>query len=132
MSRIRLPPLEALIDLQRDLVDAYGGAHGLRDRGILEQCLARPRQVEAYGEQAADAVALAAALCASLCRSHALVDGNKRIAFMALGVTLALNGLHLDARESDATATMFRLAAGELAEADFQDWVRDRTVPDPV
>lgn len=132
MSAIRLPPPEALIDLQRELIDQHGGAHGLRDRGLLEQCLARPRQIEAYAASAGDAVTLAAALCASLCRGHAFVDGNKRIAFMALGVTLALNGHYLDAQEGDATDVMFRLAAGELAESEFVDWVRARTLTDTL
>jgi len=128
VSQVRLPPPEALIDLQRDLIEQYGGAHGLRDRALLEQCLARPRQVEAYGTSPGDAVALASALCISLCRNHAFVDGNKRIAFLGLGVTLALNGLYLDAREGDATEVMFRLAAGEIAEAAFEAWVRARVV----
>lgn len=109
MSRFRLPPSEARIDLQRELIERHGGAHGLRDRGRLDLCLARPRQVEAYGATSVDAVTVAAALCFSLCRNHAFVDGNKRIAFMGLGVTLALNGLYLDAAESDATDVMFRL-----------------------
>jgi len=63
-----------------------------------------------------------------LCRNHALVDGNKRIAFLGLGVTLALNGLYLDAREGDATEVMFSLAAGEIAEAAFEAWARARVV----
>ena len=130
MSQVRLPPPEALIDLQHELVEQFGGAHGLRDRGSLEQSLARPRQLEAYGDARSDAIALAAALCTSLCRGHAFVDGNKRIAFMALGVTLALNGRYLDAQESDASQVMFRLAAGEMAEAEFEAWVRSRTVTD--
>jgi death-on-curing protein len=128
VSQVRLPPPEALIDLQRDLIEQHGGAHGLRDRALLEQCLARLRQVEACGTSPGDAVALAAALCTSLCRNHAFVDGNKRIAFLGLGVTLALNGHYLDAREGEATEVMFRLAAGEIAEAAFEAWVRARVV----
>lgn len=103
MSPVRLPPPEALIDLQRELIEQFGGAHGLRDRGSLEQSLARPRQLEAYGDSRADAIALAVFLCTSLCRGHVFIDGNKWIAFMALGVTLALNGRYLDALESEAS-----------------------------
>lgn len=132
MTRFRLPPPDALIDLQRELIERHGGAHGLRDRGLLDQCMARPRQLEAYGETAVDAVTVAAALCISLCRNHAFVDGNKRIAFMGLGVTLALNGLYLDAAESDATDVMLRLAAGEIAESEFEAWVRARSSGESV
>ena len=69
-----------------------------------------------------------AALWESLSQNHSFVDGNKRIAFVGLGVTLALNGLYLDAREADATEIMFRLAAGEISESEFEAWVRARVV----
>ena len=125
MSRegIELPPIEALIDLHAEALAAHGGAPGLRDRGILEAALARPHQILAYSENPVDVFDLAAALCVSIVRGHAFVDGNKRVGLLALGVTLAMNGLDLDVAERQAAEVIRALAAGEMDEAAFRDWV---------
>jgi death-on-curing protein len=117
-----LPPIAAIEDLHRELIETFGGTPGLRDRGALEQSLARPLHLMAYGEDLS-VIDIAAALCVSLCRNHPFLDGNKRIAFVALGVTLSLNGFDLDAAERDATAVMMDLAAGTLSEEALRAWV---------
>ena len=123
-----LPPIAAIEDLHRELIDTFGGAPDLRDRGALDQSLARPRQVIAYGGDSLSVHDVAAALCVSLCRNHPFVDGNKRIAFAALGLTLILNGYDLDATEREATAVMMDLAAGTLSEDAFRAWVARNSI----
>lgn len=103
----------------------HGGAAGLRDAGLLDSALARPRNLFAYGEQ--DICALAAAYAAGIVRSHPFVDGNKRTAFLAAYTCLAVNGLDLDAPEAEAVVMTLDLASGELPEAGFAAWLRDRT-----
>ena len=128
------PPLQALLDLHGELLAEHGGAPGLRDRGGLEASLARPFQLIAYGDDKLTIFDLAAALCVSICRSHPCVDGNKRAAFAALGVTLGLNGFELDATEREAADRILDLAAGALSEDRFRDWVADHSYsidPDP-
>jgi death-on-curing protein len=61
----------------------------------------------------------------SIVRNHPFVDGNKRVAFMAAYVFLACNVLRLEAPEADATQAVLALAAGELPEERFADWLRD-------
>lgn len=100
----------------------HGGAEGLRDLGLLESALARPQQLAAYGEP--DAAALAAAYGFGLARNHPFVDGNKRTAFVAVELFLALNGFALTATDVDCVLTMLELAAGNLSEPDFADWLR--------
>jgi death-on-curing protein len=128
------PPLRALLDLHDELLAEHGGAPGLRDAGALESSLARPYQIIAYGDDtltifdlAATIFDLAAALCASICRNHPFVDGNKRAAFVALGVTLGLNGFELDTTEREAADRILTLAAGTQSEAEFRDWVADHS-----
>jgi death-on-curing protein len=104
----------------------HGGAVGLRDAGLFESALARPMQLAAYGEP--DAAALAAAYGFGLARNHPFVDGNKRTAFVAVELFLALNGHELKADDADCVLTMLKLAAGELAEPDFAAWLRAKTV----
>ena len=103
----------------------HGGAAGLRDAGMLESALARPQQLAVYGEP--DAAALAAAYGFGLARDHAFVDGNKRTAFVAVELFLALNGCELIADDADCVLTMLRLASSDIDEPEFAAWVRKNT-----
>ena len=105
------------------LLATHGGAPGLRDVGLLESALARLQQLLAYG--APDLFDLAAAYAAGIVRNHPFVDGNKRAAFLAAGLFLAINGQRLTASEADATAAVVELAAGTLPEQGFAAWLRD-------
>jgi len=113
--------------LHERLLAEHGGAPGLRDEGLLDSALARPRQIRAYGDP--DLCALAAAYPYGLVRNHPFVDGNKRVAFMVAYVFLARNGRRLVAPEADATAMMMALAAGQTDEKVFAAWLRDHTRP---
>lgn len=117
----------ALCLLHDESVAEHGGAPGLRDEGLLESALARPLNLVAYG--APDVFELAAACGVGLAKNHAFVDGNKRVAFLAVGLFLALNGYRLRASQADATLTMFAVAAGSLDEAAFAIWMRQHGVP---
>ncbi|QKS29603.1 MAG: type II toxin-antitoxin system death-on-curing family toxin [Candidatus Accumulibacter similis] len=103
----------------------HGGDSGLRDEGLLESALARPLNLAIYGQ--ADVADLAAAYGVGLAKNHPFVDGNKRVAFLAVGLFLALNGWRLVANPADATLTMLAVAAGEIDEATFARWLRDHS-----
>jgi death-on-curing protein len=116
---------ELVLVLHDRLLTEHGGAPGLRDEGLLESALARPRQLLAYRDP--DICALAAAYAAGLVRNHPFIDGNKRTAFMAAYVFLARNGRTLTAGEASATSMMSGLAAGEIDEDAFATWLRATT-----
>jgi death on curing protein len=105
----------------------HGGASGMRDEGLLDSALARPLNLVAYGDP--DVFALAAAYGWGLAKNHPFVDGNKRTAFLAVGLFLRLNGYRLTASQPDATLTVLRLAASEITEPEFADWLRRHTEP---
>jgi death-on-curing protein len=111
----------ALVLLHEDSLAEHGGAPGLRDEGLLESALARPLNLAAYGEP--DFAALAASYGVGLAKNHPFVDGNKRAAFLAMGLFLGLNGQRLVASQADATLTMLAVAAGTLDEAALADWL---------
>ena len=113
--------------LHDESIAEHGGAGGLRDEGLLESALARPLNLVAYGDP--DAAALAAAYATGLARNHPFVDGNKRAAFLAAGMFLALNGWRLVATQADATLTMLAVASGTLDEAAFAAWLRSHLQP---
>jgi death-on-curing protein len=117
----------ALVLLHDESIAEHGGLPGLRDDGLLESALARPLNLAAYGEP--DLAELAAAYGVGLAKNHAFVDGNKRVAFLAVGMCLALNGHRLVTTQADATLTMLDVAAGTLDEAGLAQWLRAHIQP---
>ena len=126
MSR-RFIDRRALLLLHDESLAEHGGAPGLRDEGLLESALARPLNLVAYGEP--DVAALAAAYGVGLAKNHAFVDGNKRAAFLAVGLFLALNGQRLATTQVDATLTMLAVASGDMSEDAFAAWIRSHLQP---
>jgi death on curing protein len=107
-------------------VREHGGSLGLRDQGLLDSALDRPRNRFHY-ESEADLFDLAAAYGFGLARNHPFVDGNKRVAFQAMYVFLGLNGLRIEADEPDVAHLILTLAAGDLPEPELADWLRQNT-----
>ena len=102
----------------------HGGGSGVRDPGMLASALARPLNRWSYGD--ADLAFLAAAYAFGIARNHPFVDGNKRTAWVFARLFLALNGVELRFTPEDAIKAMVALAAGELSEDEFADWLRER------
>lgn len=100
----------------------HGGGEGVRDLGLLESAMARPRDLADYGEP--DVAALAAAYAFGIARNNSFVDGNKRTAAVIGETFLALNGHSLDASDAELVVAILALAAGELAEDELADWFR--------
>lgn len=116
--------LEALA-LHRSSLTAHGGAHGLRDEGLLESALARPANLVAYGDPSPHE--LAASYAYGIARNHPFVDGNKRCAFLVSAVFLELNGFELVASEAEAATVFLALAASELDEAELAKWFAENS-----
>ena len=123
-------PIEAVIDHNRLEVEETGERHFLRDRGLLESALARPRNFFAFGEQ--DIVVLAVTLMAGIARAHAFEQGNKRTAFEAMWRFLRLNGFDLDIDDSQLWADrVISLIEHRSTEEDFVRAIRRHVVPHP-
>lgn len=115
----------ALVLLHDESLAEHGGAAGIRDEGLLESALARPANLAAY--ESPDFADLAAAYGLGVARNHPFVDGNKRAAFLAVGLFLALNGYRLVSAQAEATLTMLALAAGDIDETTFAGWIREHS-----
>jgi death on curing protein len=107
------------------LLALHGGAAGLRDRGLLESALARPRQHHAYASSP-DTIEMAALFTAGVVRNHPFVDGNKRTGFVIGVLFLELNRFNFEASEPDATQAVMSLAADRLDEAGYSKWLREK------
>ena len=95
---------------------AVGGAVEVRDLGLLDAAVHRPRASVLGQDAYPDLFTKAAALMHSLARNHPLVDGNKRLAWLATYVFCAKNGVELDPPDEDAYALVMSVASGELDE----------------
>jgi death-on-curing protein len=113
---------KALLLLHEESLAEFGGARGLRDEGLLDSALARPRNLHAYND-ACSVAELAASYGFGIAKNHAFVDGNKRAAFLAIGLFLSINGRRLVAGQADAIATMLRVAGGEIDEKALAAWI---------
>lgn len=118
---------EVLLAVHEEQLAEHGGAAGVRDLGLLESALARPQNQAAYGNP--DAADLAAAYGVGLAKNHPFIDGNKRTAFVAVELFLALNGHDLVADDADCVLTMLAVAAGSLDEPGFAAWLRTHSRP---
>ncbi|MBN8552384.1 MAG: type II toxin-antitoxin system death-on-curing family toxin [Caulobacterales bacterium] len=114
---------EALVVLHDRTLALHGGPTGVRDEGLLESALQRPINRYLYENETSLAV-LAATYAVGVASNHPFIDGNKRAAYQALILFLALNGSPLQADKVDATVTMLRVAAGEIDIDPLAAWIR--------
>jgi death-on-curing protein len=124
MSEPRWISTTLAIDVHAAQLAIFGGPAGVRDVGLLESALGRPRNKWAYGER--DMANLAAAYAFGIARNHPFVDGNKRAAFACMMLFLRLKGLRFAPPPAEATAAILALAAGELDEGHLAAWILRR------
>jgi death-on-curing protein len=118
---IEILDIRAIHDAQ---IARHGGPEGVRDQGLIESALARPRNLAAYGDP--DVADLAAAYAFGIARNHGFVDGNKRTAWVVARVFLADNGCELVFDQADGYRFMMSVADGKLDEASIAGWFRAR------
>jgi death-on-curing protein len=105
----------------------HGGRSGIRDVGLLESALERPRNLFAY--EAADLLRLAAAYGFGLARNHPFVDGNKRTSAVVTELFMERNGFRLLASDTVIVATWTALAEGRMKEEELAAWLRENAAP---
>lgn len=114
----------ALKHLHGEGLAHFGGLEGIRDEGLFESVMAGPRDLFAY-EKDVSLAALAAAYCYRLAKNHSFVDGNKRVAFLSVGLFLGLNGMKLNADQVDAIQVVLGVASGQVSEQDLAIWIEE-------
>jgi death-on-curing protein len=110
------------------VIGEHGGSLGLRDLSLLESALAPPKNADAYAESPPDIPRLAAMYALGISRNHPFVDGNKRVALAVLESFLEINGYMLAADDAACVPAFWALAAGELTDGEFSDWVQKNAV----
>lgn len=114
---------QMIVAIHDEQLAIHGGASGLRDEGMLESALDRPKNKWSY--ENADLAELAAAYAFGIARNHPFIDGNKRTSLLALYTFLGVNGIDFVVPEAEAAAMILALAAGEVSEPSLVRWIRD-------
>ena len=112
-----------VLAIHDEQIAEHGGQAGLRDAGLLDSALARPRNRLAY--ESADLAALAAEYAFGIARNHPFLDGNKRTALVVSELFLALNGHELSAEDGACVVAFLRLASGDMQQVELEAWFRE-------
>lgn len=115
-----------ILAVHEEQLAEHGGLSGLRDANLLASALARPQNLAAYEKPTVHECAAAYAF--GIARNHPFNDGNKRTALVAAGMFLRFNGMKLTATQVQATFATQSLAAGEVSEAQYADWLAKHSV----
>lgn len=118
---------EIVVSVHQMLLAEHGGTAGIRDRALLDSALNRARQRFEYTHEST-IFDLAAVYCHGLVSNHPFIDGNKRIALTTAAVFLEINGVSLEAPESEAVLIIEGLAAGSVDEKELSHWFCERSV----
>ncbi len=113
---------EVIFILHEQSLAQFGGSVGIRDEGLLDSALGRPLQRFIYDKPTH--FELAASYAFGLVKNHPFIDGNKRTGFIAAMAFLELNGWRFHASEVDATVRTLALAAGEMTESAYAEWLK--------
>lgn len=124
--------LQEVLLLHARLIQRTGGAPGLRDLGPLESALARPQATLESVDLYPDLASKGAALLHALCQNHPFVDGNKRVALVATGILLELNGRRLTATQWQVLDLMSSVTAGEADVSRIAAWLQAHSEPTPA
>jgi death-on-curing protein len=126
---MRYLTLGEVVELHQRLLQATGGAPGIRDSGALESAVAQPKATFGGADLYPTLAEKAAALCSSLVQGHPFVDGNKRVGHAAMEAFLVLNGTEIDAPVDAQERLMLDLAAGRIGRSQVADWLRQHLKP---
>lgn len=126
MSR-RWIQTDRVLAIHRRQIAEHGGSDGVRDQGLLESALARPRNIAAY-EPEADIARLAAAYAFGIIKNHPFIDGNKRTGYVVTELFIVKHGYELRATPAEKYLTFLSLAEGTLSEEELVDWLREKIV----
>jgi len=113
---------EVVLTLHEQSLARFGGSTGIRDEGLMHSALGKPPNLFAYGEPTL--FDLAASYAFGLVKNHPFIDGNKRTGFIVAVLFLEINGCQFFASEVDATVRTLALAAGDMTETAYAQWLK--------
>lgn len=117
---------EVAIAIHRRQLAEHGGSDGIRNKGLLESALFRPKNQFAYGNSRI--FELAAAYGYGIAKNHPFIDGNKRTAYVVMRSFLKLNGYDIEASVAEKYETWMRMVNNQISEAQLAAWIEEKSV----
>jgi death-on-curing protein len=117
---------EDCLAMHEKLLDRFGGLKGIRDEGLLDSALNKPKHQFSYGSPSI--FDMAASYAMGIVKNHPFLDGNKRTGFVAAALFIEANGFSFMATEEEAVIETLALAAGESSEGDYAAWLERNSV----
>ena len=118
---------EQVLFIHSRLIDETGGAHGIRDTGLLLSALERPKSGFGDTELYPDIFSKSAALMESLIKNHPFIDGNKRTAITSTAIFLQINGHNLKTSQKELERFTLKIAVKKVSLEDTAKWFREHT-----
>ncbi|QTL97844.1 type II toxin-antitoxin system death-on-curing family toxin [Iocasia frigidifontis] len=129
MKNIIFIPKKLILYFYDQLIQTYGGTYGIRDERLLDSALEQPKATYGGNYLHDTLMKMAAAYGYHLCNNHPFVDGNKRIALIAMDVFLQRNGFEIIASEKETYKIMIQLSSGGLSKKNLATWLENNTSP---
>ena len=118
---------EVAMALHGRAIERFGGSRGVRDAGLLDAALTQPWQTFGGVELYPTPEEKIARLCFEVVTQHPFVDGNKRVAAVACELMIVKEGYEISAGELEKYKVYMLLAAGDMPEKEFIDWLRQNS-----
>ncbi|MBS4007122.1 MAG: type II toxin-antitoxin system death-on-curing family toxin [Clostridium sp.] len=128
MKSIVFIPKHIIINFHEQLIKLYGGTAGTRDEGLLNSALEQPKAMFSGSYLHNSLTKMAAAYGFHLCKNHPFIDGNKRIALVAMDTFLQRNGYEICASEKEAYEVIIKLASGEFSKEELAEWLEKNII----
>ena len=116
---------EVVVSIHRRQLAEHGGLDSIKDLGLLESALQRPKNLVAYSEGHPHIASLAAAYAYGIVKKHPFVDGNKRTSYVVMRTFLKLNGSDIQASDEEKYRLWIELASSKLSEEELANWIRE-------
>ncbi len=124
MKNISYLTLDVVLAVHDNMIEKYGGSHGIRDLGLIQSAIARPQSSFGGEDLYPSIFDKAAALFHSLMFNHAFVDGNKRTSMVSTARFLSLNGYELGVDEKEFVAFPLRAENKHLSIEEISKWLQ--------
>jgi len=123
MKKVIFLPKKLVLLFHEQLIQTYGGSHGIRDEKLLDSALGQPEATFEGKYLHDNLIKMAAAYGYHICNNHPFIDGNKRIALVAMDVFLQRNGYEIKATEKETYSMMMKLASGKFSKDELVQWL---------
>ena len=123
---------EQVLFIHSRIIDTTGGSHGIRDIGLLQSSVSRPKATFDGKDLYPDVFRKAAALMESLARDHPFIDGNKRTAITSTAIFLGMNGYRLETTQKELERFTLSVAVGRVQFDDIAAWFNKFTSESPA